>query len=66
MSKSMFNMWVSIGSMALLFLAFVTIYFSRYKLKKGFLKVIATFLAYVFLIVGSILMVYIVLGGPTS
>ncbi|MDQ0176210.1 DUF2768 domain-containing protein [Bacillus chungangensis] len=66
MSLSMFNMWVSILGMALLFIAFVTIYVSRFKLKNRVLKFFTTFIAYICLISGSVMMIYIVFSGPTS
>ncbi|SHF57025.1 DUF2768 domain-containing protein [Ornithinibacillus halophilus] len=64
MSLSMLKMWVSIAGMVFLILAIGLILLSRYKLK-GFLAGLVSLLAYIFLFVGGIIIVYIVLSGPT-
>ncbi|MGE8204341.1 DUF2768 domain-containing protein [Heyndrickxia sp. NPDC080065] len=66
MSESMFKMWVSIAGMGLMAIAMVTIYFSRYKIKVKFLKVFTALIAYLCLIVGGLIMVYVVFTGPTG
>ncbi|KKB37961.1 hypothetical protein QY96_03121 [Bacillus thermotolerans] len=43
----------------------VTIYLSRYKLKNAFLKFISALFAYVCMITGGLIMVYIVFSGPS-
>jgi hypothetical protein len=53
MSPGMLKMWISIAGMGLMFLAIITIYLSRYKLK-GILKVLTAVLAYIFLIISGI------------
>jgi hypothetical protein len=51
----MLKMWISIAGIALMFLAIMTIYLSRYKLK-GFLRVITAVIAYLFMIVAGIIL----------
>ncbi|WP_010530827.1 DUF2768 family protein [Lentibacillus jeotgali] len=65
MSESMLNMWISFGGMGLLLLAMGLILLSRYKLK-GVLSAIVTLLAYLSLIIGAIIILYIVFSGPTA
>lgn len=62
MSLSMLKMWVSIAGMGLLAIAMFTIYFSRYKIKSKIFKVIAAIIAYICLIVGGLIMVYVILS----
>jgi hypothetical protein len=54
-------MWISIAGMALMFLAIITIYFSRYKLK-GVLRFIAAIVAYIFLIVAGLTLLIVFLA----
>ncbi|GHH98175.1 DUF2768 domain-containing protein [Neobacillus kokaensis] len=49
MSPGMIKMWISIAGMGLMFLAIITIYFSRYKLN-GVFRLITAILAYLFMI----------------
>ncbi|MBM7584358.1 glucan phosphoethanolaminetransferase (alkaline phosphatase superfamily) [Bacillus pakistanensis] len=63
---SMMKMWISFASMGFMFLAIITIYLSRYKLKKGVLRFITALIAYIMMIAGGLTMVYIVLSGPTN
>ncbi|MDR7075272.1 putative membrane protein [Neobacillus niacini] len=53
MSPGMLKMWISIAGMGLMFLAIITIYFSRYKLK-GVLKFLTAIIAYIFLFISGI------------
>ncbi|MGG1675130.1 DUF2768 domain-containing protein [Neobacillus sp. NRS-1170] len=53
MSPGMLKMWISIAGMALMFLAIITIYFSRYKLK-GIFRVFSAILAYIFMIIAGL------------
>ncbi|RIW33159.1 DUF2768 domain-containing protein [Bacillus salacetis] len=64
--SSMMKMWVSFASMGFMILAILTIYVSRYKLKKGFFRFITALIAYVLMISGGLMMAYIVLSGPTN
>ncbi|MDP4104404.1 MAG: DUF2768 domain-containing protein [Bacillota bacterium] len=59
MSPAMLKMWISIAGMALMFLAIITIYISRFKLK-GVLKIITAIFAYILMIVSGIV-IFIVL-----
>ncbi|MFD2630695.1 DUF2768 domain-containing protein [Oceanobacillus kapialis] len=65
MSLSMLKMYISFAGMLFLFLAIGFILLSRYKLK-GALAVIVSILAYIFLIIGALIIFYIVLSGPTA
>ena len=65
MSESMLKMYISFGGMISLFLAVGLIYLSRHKLSGIFSGVVA-FLAYIFMILGGIIIFYIVLSGPTA
>ncbi len=49
----MIKMWISIAGMALMFLAIITIYLSRYKLK-GIFRMITAIIAYLFMIVAGL------------
>ncbi|CAH2715731.1 MULTISPECIES: DUF2768 domain-containing protein [Neobacillus] len=61
MSPGMLKMWISIAGMALMFLAIITIYFSRYKLK-GVLRFITAIVAYIFLIVAGLTLLIVFLA----
>lgn len=65
MSTSMLKMYISFAGMALLLLAIGLIVLSRYKLK-GILAGIVSLLAYICLVLGGLIIVYIVFSGPTS
>lgn len=65
MSQSMLNMWISFVGMALLILSIGLIWLSRYKLK-GFIAGIVSLLAYISLMLGGIIILYIVFSGPTG
>ncbi|WP_053219391.1 DUF2768 domain-containing protein [Virgibacillus senegalensis] len=65
MSESMLNMYISFGGIIFLFLAIGLILFSRYKLS-GFLAGIVACFAYIFLVVGGLIIFYIVFSGPTG
>ena len=53
MSPAMLKMWISVAGMGLMFLAIISIYFSRFKLK-GILKLITAVFAYLFMIIAGI------------
>ncbi|MRG86412.1 DUF2768 domain-containing protein [Salinibacillus xinjiangensis] len=65
MSQSMLKMYISFAGMIFLFLAIGLIYLSRNKLQ-GFFSVITGILAYIFMVVGGIIIFYIVFSGPTA
>ncbi|MEH7075611.1 DUF2768 domain-containing protein [Neobacillus drentensis] len=60
MSPGMFKMWVSIAGMGFMFLAIMTIYLSRYKLK-GILRIITAIIAYLLMIVAGITLLIVFL-----
>ncbi|WP_339227966.1 DUF2768 domain-containing protein [Oceanobacillus sp. FSL K6-2867] len=64
MSLSMLMMYISFVGMFLLILAIGLIVLSRNKLK-GWLAGIVSFLAYLSLISGGLIILYVVLSGPT-
>jgi O-antigen/teichoic acid export membrane protein len=59
------KMWISLIAMGLMALAMLIIYISRYKLNKRFLKVVTALAAWACMIMGGLLMLYVVLTGPT-
>jgi len=61
LSPGMLKMWISIAGMALMFLAIITIYLSRYKLK-GVFRVMTAIIAYIFLIVAGLTLLIVFLG----
>lgn len=65
MSTSMLKMYISFAGMIFLILAIGLIMLSRYKLK-GFLAGIVSLLAYICLVLGAIIILYIVFTGPTG
>ncbi|ASK63332.1 hypothetical protein CFK37_14790 [Virgibacillus phasianinus] len=65
MSTSMLKMYVSFVGMVLLILAIGLILLSRYKLNGWLAGIVAT-IAYISLILGSIIIFYIVISGPTG
>lgn len=64
MSDSMLKMYISFAGMILLFLAMGLIWLSRRKLK-GFLAGIVSLLAYLSLVSGAIIIIFVVFTGPT-
>ncbi|AZU63159.1 DUF2768 domain-containing protein [Neobacillus mesonae] len=60
MSPGMIKMWISIAGMGLMFLAIITIYFSRYKLK-GIFRLITAIIAYVFMICAGLTLLVVFL-----
>ncbi|MEN2766171.1 DUF2768 domain-containing protein [Ornithinibacillus xuwenensis] len=64
MSESMLKMWISFAGMFLLILAIGLIVLSRHKLK-GIFAIITSFFAYISLLLGGIIILYIVFSGPS-
>lgn len=60
----MLKMYVSFAGMIFLILSIGLILLSRYKLKGVFAGVVSL-LAYIFLILGALIILYIVFSGPT-
>ena len=56
----MFKMWVSIAGMGFMFLAIITIYLSRYKLK-GVLRIITAIIADLLMIIAGITLLIVFL-----
>ena len=65
MSVSMLKMYISFVGIILLFLALGLIWLSRTKLK-GWLAGVVSLLAYISLVLGGFIIVYIVFTGPTG
>jgi hypothetical protein len=65
MSSGLIKMWFALGSMGLMFLAIVTIMLSRYKLR-GIFKWITAILAYSFMIIAGLIILFVVFSGPIN
>lgn len=65
MSLSLLKMWISFAGIILLFVATGLILLSRHKLK-GFFAFITSFVAYISLILGGLIILYIVFSGPSQ
>ena len=65
MLDSMMKMWISFASMGFMFISIILIYLSRFKLK-GVIKAIVTILAYIFMILAGIIIIFVVFTGPVS
>nr|WP_253957981.1 DUF2768 domain-containing protein [Metabacillus halosaccharovorans] len=59
------KMWISFASMGFMFISIILIYLSRFKLK-GVIKAIVTILAYIFMILAGIIIIFVVFTGPVS
>lgn len=64
--SSLDKMWVSFAGIAFLIISMGMIYLSRYKLQNGIVKFVFALIAYVLLILGFFIMVFIVFSGPTG
>lgn len=64
--SSLDKMWVSFFGIGFLMISMGMIYLSRYKLQNGFLKFLFALIAYILLILGFFIMVFIVMSGPTG
>lgn len=65
MTLSMFKMYFSFAGMIFLFLAMFLIWLGRYKLK-GWIGKIVSFIAFLCLMLGGIIIVLVVFTGPTA
>lgn len=65
MSTALMKMWISFASMGFMFISILLIYLGRFKLK-GFLKLTVTILAYIFMILAGLIILFVVLSGPVS
>ncbi|GAB2574464.1 DUF2768 domain-containing protein [Gracilibacillus alcaliphilus] len=65
MGDPLMKMWISFGGMGALIVAMLLILWSRYKLK-GFFKFIVALIAYICLIVGGLIIILVVMSGPSA
>ncbi|WP_026694813.1 DUF2768 domain-containing protein [Peribacillus kribbensis] len=65
MTPALQKMWISIAAMFFMAISILLIYSSRYKFK-GFMKGITAFFAYLLMIVSGIIIIFVVLSGPTN
>jgi len=65
MTPGLVKMWFALASMGFMFIAVIGIYFSRYKLK-GFFKIATASIAYLFMILAGIIILFVVASGPVS
>ncbi|MGM9927721.1 MAG: DUF2768 domain-containing protein [Bacillus sp. (in: firmicutes)] len=66
MTPSLQKMWISFGAMFFMIVSLFSIYFSRYKLKKFFWKMVFAVIAYVLMISAGIIIFLVVVSGPTA
>ncbi|MDQ0232950.1 DUF2768 domain-containing protein [Metabacillus malikii] len=66
MNIALMKMWISFASMGFMFISILLIYLSRFKLKKGILRVIVTIFAYLFMILAGLIILFVVFSGPVS
>ncbi|WP_419465925.1 DUF2768 domain-containing protein [Bacillus spongiae] len=59
-------MWISFASMGFMFFSILIIYLSRYKFSSKLLKFFTALIAYFFMFIGGLTMIYIVFSGPTG
>ncbi|HSP22194.1 MAG TPA: DUF2768 domain-containing protein [Planococcus sp. (in: firmicutes)] len=64
--SSLDKMWVSFAGIAFLIISMGMIYLSRYKIQNGIVKFVFALIAYILLILGFFIMVFIVFNGPTG
>ena len=65
MTPGLIKMWFALASMGFMFIAVIGIYFSRYKFN-GVLKVITASIAYFFMVIAGIIILFVVATGPVS
>ncbi|TYR82579.1 DUF2768 domain-containing protein [Priestia megaterium] len=66
MSPALLKMWISLGSIAFMFISVFSIYFSRYKIKNRLFKFVLAFIAYILMILAGFIVVMVVFSGPTT
>jgi hypothetical protein len=64
-TPGLLKMWISFAGIAFMFIAVISIYLSRFKLK-GFLKGLVATIAYIFMILAGIIIFFVVFSGPVS
>jgi uncharacterized membrane protein YhiD involved in acid resistance len=62
----MMKMWISFASMGFMIVSILIIYVSRYKIQPKALKIITALIAYVLLLGGGLMMLFVVLSGPSG
>jgi len=65
MSESFLKMYISFAGMLFLIISVGLILLSRYKLK-GFFAGIVSLIAYISLVLGAIIIIWVVFTGPTA
>ncbi|RFU68505.1 DUF2768 domain-containing protein [Peribacillus saganii] len=65
MTPALQKMWISLAAMLFMFISIVTIYLSRFKLK-GFWKIFTAIIAYILMISAGLIILAVVLSGPTQ
>ena len=63
MSPGLMKMWISFVAIALMFIAVISIMFSRDKLS-GVLKIIVSTIAYLCMITAGLIIFFVVFSGP--
>ncbi|MRX71010.1 DUF2768 family protein [Bacillus lacus] len=66
MSPALMKMWVALASMGFMFISVISIYFSRFKFRNRFLKIIFSSIAYIFMILAGLIIFFVVLSGPVN
>lgn len=66
MSLALQKMWISFIAMFFMFVSIFFIYFSRYKFKKKIPKILTAIVAYVLMISAGLIILLVVLSGPTN
>jgi hypothetical protein len=65
MNIALMKMWISFASMGFMFISILLIYLSRFKLK-GILKTLVTIVAYIFMLLAGIIILFVVFSGPVN
>lgn len=65
MTPALQKMWISFIAMGFMAISILLIYGSRYKLK-GFLKGLTAIIAYILMLLAGLIILIVVLSGPTT
>ena len=65
MTPALQKMWISFIAMGFMALSILLIYVSRYKLR-GFFKGISAIIAYILMMLAGLIILIVVLSGPTT
>lgn len=65
MSPALAKMWIAVASMVFMFISVFSIYISRYKAKNKMIRFILALIAYIFMILAGIIIIFVVFSGPT-